>query len=740
MPCPLLLSLWFAAVGFFLPVIAPAQPTSLEFFVAPNGNDGAAGSIDAPFASLERARDAMRAAKESGGLPEGGATITLREGTYRLTSTFRLDERDSGAEQGRITYRAHPGEEVRLIGGEILDPQSAQMQGDSIVVFDLSSLGITDYGTHVQYGHGHPVVPAPLELFFDREAMQLARYPNDASMKIGPVIDAGSVPRVRDYANRGGIFEYTDDRHERWVGLDDVWLQGTFMWGYADDKILVESIDPVSKTVKLATPHMYGVGTDKDYRQYYALNIRSELDAPGEWYLDRNTGELSFLPPAPIQSSSEIAVSILEDPFISIRDASYVTIRDITLEYGRGMGIYMEGGEHNLLAGLTVRNMGTIGILVGQGARQTVDYITHDDYEGEPASEWVGSLSTHLYHNTTWTRNAGHNHTIRSCDVYNTGAGGVFMGGGDRSTLEPGNSSVENSRFWNNQRRYKFIWSGIQLDGVGNRVANNEVFGSDYQAIIARGNEHVFEYNHIHHIGFDSDDTSPWGMGRDPSGRGNIVRYNFFHDVGRPDRMGMGVYMDDGTSGTLVHGNVFRNVASYGTVYNNAGSDNVITNNIFVDGFGPALHIKSMWFSWAVKHIPYYWDPGGEWEHRLKDQVDIKKPPYSERYPELINWLDLMPDGKTYYGMIPRRNVFARNLIVDYEEVIRLDHPNIELEVDDNWTTYEDPGFIDRANDNFGLRDDSPVFEMIPGFERIPFERIGIHEDEYKTRKRGSPQ
>ena len=44
-------------------------------------------------------------------------------------------------------------------------------------------------------------------------------------MSTGRVIDAGSIPRVRDYSNRGGIVEYTDDRHERWTGVDDVWLQ-----------------------------------------------------------------------------------------------------------------------------------------------------------------------------------------------------------------------------------------------------------------------------------------------------------------------------------------------------------------------------------------------------------------------------------------------------------------------------------------------------------------------------------
>jgi hypothetical protein len=722
---------------FALVASSSAQEPNSEYFVSTTGDDDAVGSQSAPFASLERARDEIRSLRSAGALPDGGLTIFIRGGIYPLDSTFVLDQRDSGLPDARIVYRAHPDEEVRLIGGQFLDPIRAGIEGNSIVVFDLKAHGISDFGIHRSYGHAQPVVNAPLEFFFNQEAMRIARYPNEGSIPIGSIIDPGSVPRWRDYSNRGATFEYTDDRHAQWAELDEVWLQGTFMWGYSDDKIRVESIDPETRQVKLARPHMYGVGTGKNYRQYVALNIRSELDMPGEWYLDRDDGKLYFWPPGPL-AGSEIAVSVLDDPLVKLMGTSHITLRDLTIEFGRGMGVYMEGGEDNLLAGLTIRNLGTIGILVGQGARQTFPGLTHDDYEGEPVSGDVGSLLTHRYHNTTWNRNAGRNHTILSCDIYNTGAGGVYIGGGDRTSLEPGNSTVENSKFWNNQRRNKYMWPGIIVEGVGIRVAHNEVFGSDFQAITASGNEHVFEYNHIHHVGQDSDDTSPWGMGRDPSGRGNIVRYNFFHDIGRADRMGMGVYLDDGTSGTLVHGNVFRSVASYGTVYSNAGSDNVITNNIFVDGFGPALHIKSMWFTWAQRHIPYYWDEGGVWESRLRDQVDVTKPPYSERYPELTDFFDPAPDAgrRMLLGMIPRRNLFARNLIVDYEEVLRLDHPNIELQVEDNWSTSDDPGFIDRATDNFGLKEDAAVFDQIPGFERIPFEKIGIYADEYRTRLR----
>ena len=34
---------------------------------------------------------------------------------------------------------------------------------------------------------------------------------------------------------------------------------------------------------------------------------------------------------------------------------------------------------------------------------------------------------------------------------------------------------------------------------------------------------------------------------------------------------------------------------------------------------------------------------------------------------------------------------------------------------------------------NFQLRDDSIVYRKIPGFKKIPFEKIGLYQDEYRA-------
>lgn len=83
-----------------------------EFYVAPDGNDDNAGTKAKPFATLERARDAVRAARKTGAENKAGCTVCLRGGNYFLSETFRLDDRDSG-----VVFRAAAGEEPVVYGG-----------------------------------------------------------------------------------------------------------------------------------------------------------------------------------------------------------------------------------------------------------------------------------------------------------------------------------------------------------------------------------------------------------------------------------------------------------------------------------------------------------------------------------------------------------------------------------------------------------------------------------------------
>ena len=91
--------------------------TAMTFHVSPQGDDNAAGTQASPFASLERARDEIRARRADGTLPPGPVTVQIGAGTYRLRGTFELTAADSGSAEAPVVWQAAPGAEVRLTGG-----------------------------------------------------------------------------------------------------------------------------------------------------------------------------------------------------------------------------------------------------------------------------------------------------------------------------------------------------------------------------------------------------------------------------------------------------------------------------------------------------------------------------------------------------------------------------------------------------------------------------------------------
>jgi len=588
---------------------------------------------------------------------------------------FQLTSEDSGAQDAPIVYRAYRDEEVRLIGGReisgfrpIDDPAVlSRIDGacrDKMLQVDLRAQGITDFGELMPRGFGRPIYPAGLELFFQGRPMTLARWPNRGWVKIA------DVPAGKD----GGKFTYESDRPKRWLKADDIWVHGYWTWDWADSYEKVESIDTLSHEIATCEPHgVYGYSPGN---RYYALNILEELDEPGEWYLDRKTGILYFWPPAPI-GEGRAFVSILSDPMVSMRDVSHVILRDLTFEYTRGNAIEITGGEHNLVAGCTIRNIGNTAIVISDG------------------------------------REIG----VVGCDICRTGDGGIRLSGGDRLTLTPGGNYVINNHIYDYSRWVRTYRPAVMVGGVGNRVAHNLIHDGPHTAILLHGNEHVIEFNEIHDVCLETADVGAFYMGRDWTERGNIVRYNYFHHLGNIGGIGsMAIYLDDWASGTTVFGNICYRAGR--AVLIGGGRDNTIENNIFID-CEPAVHVDARGLGWAK----YYFDGTNTTLVDRLNAVNYREPPYSERYPELLTLYDDDP-------AVPKGNLIVRNIAYSGRWLELLDGLDDRIvSIRDNLVG-EDPGFVDPERGNFQLRDDSPAYKL--GFRRIPVEKIGLYRDEYR--------
>jgi hypothetical protein len=683
----------------------PRQAPNAGFYVAPDGNDAWSGTLpaattdrtDGPFRTLARARDELRRLRSSGNAGPTGGTVTLREGTYPFTTTLTLDDRDSGLPDAPRLYQAWPGERVVLSGGVALPPDAfrpvenedirarlAPVARNFVLQAHLAALGIADLGPFPARFTGAPPLP---ELFFNDRRMTLARWPNEGWATISAFVSPGSWidPPTCDTSNEGGVFEYDGDRPARWNLRAGVWLHGYWAFDWHDEVVQVRAIDPAARRITLAAPTQYGVKPrNPSPRRWRAINLLEELDQPGEYCIDHAGGLLYFWPPA-APAGARILLSALNTPILAVKDAAHVLLRGFTFEASLAHAVDIAGGHDVRIQACEIRNTRQFAIRVEGG---------------------VG-------------------HKIESCDIHHTGAGGIRISGGDRRSLTPARHEVLNThirRFSENRATAAYaLW----LHGVGLRAAHNLIHDAPHQAVFIGGNDHIFEYNVVHDVCLETDDCGALYKGRNPSCRGNIIRFNFWHDIGSPRGHGSGaIYFDDGDGGDLVFGNLFLRCcqpgkAAWGAVYSHGGHDILAENNLFIDckravGSGP----------WSDERWQLALGGGKNcgWPEKLLREVDITRPPYTTRYPELVGFLNHEP-GR------PRVNRARWNLLVRCAEV---SSGNWQVPADQNWATDSDPGFVDAAGGDFRLRPDAPAFTRLPGLRPIPIEQMGLIQDELR--------
>lgn len=669
-----------AAISMFFATCGLADGEKNCFYVSAAGHDSWSGRLaaptaqrdDGPFKSLQKARDAIRQLKRDGRLPKGGVTVQLRGGVYPLTETFELTSEDNGAEGSPVVYRAYRAEEVRLSGGKeitgfgpIADPAVMSRidpaNRDKIVKADLRREGVTGFGQLKPRGFGRPMYPAALELFFQDRPMQLARWPNTGWVKIA------ATPGGKN----AGKFQYEGDRPKRWSEAEEIWLHGYWTYDWADTYEQVKSINIETRRIATFEPHgAYGYTKGK---RYYALNILAELDAPGEWWLDRDSGVLYFWPPAPL-SDGRAFVSILEQPMISMRDVSHIELQGLTLECTRGTAVKIIGGSSNTVSRCRFRNIGNAAIDISGGT----------------------------------------NNGVLGCEIHDTGDGGIILSGGDRKTLVAAGNYACNNHIHRYSRWVRTYRPAIRISGVGNRIAHNLIHDGPHTAVLFGGNDHLLEFNEVHDVCYETGDVGAFYTGRDWTTRGTVIRYNYFHNISGPYTHGaMAVYLDDAASGTTIFGNVFFKASR--AAFIGGGRDNVVENNIFVHCH-PAVHIDARGLGWAKKHIA----KGGGWHMYQKlAAVNYGKPPYSTRYPKLATILQ--DDPAVPKGNIVRRNVCSGGRWMDLQGV---DQSIVTME--DNLIA-DDPGFVDGDNADFRLKGDAPAYRM--GFKQIPFNEIGLMGD-----------
>jgi len=590
-----------------LVLASPLLSLAKDVYVSTTGNDSNPGTKEEPLAAVERAVDAMR---------EGGpGTIWIGEGEYYLEQGVALDAKHGGTAEQPLVIRGAGAGKTRLSGSRVVEdfrpisaaeaePLISKQAKQHVLVADLKSQGFPPLEKLPEKHRAH----GREEVVFDDQPMQSARWPNDDFAVFTEVIDAGaSQPThwVQRDVYRPGSFRFPGDRAKRWDFDRGVWLHGFWCYDWCDEALKVGTYDPNTGELRLAVKPAYGIGSpwNKDSkRRFYALHVFEELDGPGEYYLDRENNRLYFWPPGDVVEKP-VRLTLCPKPLFRADGVSHLVVRDLTIENGRDLGVSLANCLHCRIEDCLVRNMGKSGINLS-GAHVAA----------------VG------------------------CEVTRTASYGISVYGGDRKTLTPGQCSVLGCHVHHVGRLDWMGGRGITLGGCGNRVANNLIHHGPTGAVSYGGNEHVLELNEIHDVCIHYSDVGVFYTGRDWSSRGNVVRWNYIHDVTNNHGSGSSaIYLDDCDSGDTVTGNIVLGGVGRGVLLG-GGRDNTIRGNIFID-LPIGIHVDAR----GPRGITL--DKPGSWNLLAKcEQVDYLSPLWRQRYPRLAKIMDdnpLMPLGNS---------------------------------------------------------------------------------------------
>ena len=663
-----------------------AETSALTFYVSSSaGNDHNAGTLTKPFLTIERARDAIRELKTRSTLGTTAVTVYLRGGIYPLTRTFALSEQDSGISGAPIIYAAYQNEEVRLSGSVKLPAEAfqpvTQVEELKRLAFqavvhvrraDLKQLALAN-AQDTRWDRsppGQPEKPSPEELFFNDEVMQLARWPNEGWAEVASVSDPGSISTSGTTDGRPGAFHFDDPHISQWKDTK-VWFKGYWHWDWYDETLGVRSIDTPSHQITLATPSVYGLKTGA---RFFAFNVLSELDKAGEYYIDRDASVLYFWPLASLPGN-RISLSLLSTPLVSLQGTAFVTLQGLTIEEGRDDGIQISGGKGNHIRDCIIRNVGKDGVVIQGGWHQSI----------------TGS------------------------HVYNVGTRGIVATGGDRKTLKPAEHRIFGNHVHHYGRRIATTKAGIDIDGVGIEASHNEIHDAPHVGILFAGNDHIIQFNEIHHVCEETSDAGAIYIGRDWTARGNAIRYNFIHDLfGKGTRNDVtAIYLDDLASGVNIFGNVVANV--HRAILVGGGRDNILENNVLancdiaismdVRGVTSAVSIMSQ-NSILMKRL---------------SAMPYETPPWSIRYPQLATILQDEP-------IIPKKNVLQRNIAYHCRQsainpIAKL-YGSIELPQDSD----SDLGLRPLGAPDHPGRPRAPIGTTLPSWKTLPFPDMGLQK------------
>jgi len=545
-------------VAIHLPMHAgAAEEPAADFTVATTGSDTNPGTAQQPFATLARAKQAVRERLAAG--IDADLTVLVREGTYELAEPLVFEPADSSTAEHAVIYAAYPGETVVLSGGRRL---AGFEQGDG--------------GLWTVRVPGADDGPTPRNLFVGERRAVRARTPNaDAEPNCVQLKAVEFAPDRAHFAATLPTGVLGDWQHP------DHRVEAMIAGNWAINRKRVASIDAAKSTVVLAPPHRHGPGYifPSTGRWCYFENAPELLDQPGEWYLDRKSGQLSYRPLPDADPGGVKAVLPRLTRLVEIRGTAEQPVRNVRFRGLRlmhtdwqlppdgYMGIQACHYGSNPQPGLRWQRIpAAVSMRYAEGCRVEGGVLAHLGGTGVELADGCRDC------------------TVRGNHVFDVSANGIMVGGPNVEEQVPRGNRVANNHVHAGGVEYYGaigIWVGF---AQGTAVTHNLVHDLPYTGIsvgwqwnpeptVCR--ENLIEWNHVHNVmNRLCDGGCIYTLGFQP---GTVIRGNHLHDVNRsPMAQGApnnGMFIDQGSKGYLFQENVIYDTSAQPVRFNQCQHD-----------------------------------------------------------------------------------------------------------------------------------------------------------------------
>lgn len=532
---------------FTVLTLVMATAAAADFHVAPHGNDANPGTQAKPFATPARAITAVRTIVRDG--LKSNLRVVFHSGIYALEAPLVFTSADSGSVEHAITYAAAPGDTVVISGGRPIT--NWKPGSESKWTAELAGVKSGQWFFRQLVVNGQRAVRA--------------RWPDEDGLlhlaTVGNEVKSFTFDRRLPPANLG-------DQEAELVVYEN--------WSVSRAQVISSDEQQLATATAVGWIGHGDMTTASPGKPAFIEHALVALDQPGEWFLDRASGTLTYLPLPDETPTQTIAVAPALTQLVKIAGTKERPVRNLRFE-----GLHFEHTDFPLPAvgysEIQAAHFGTTTKLPTHVQAVAIECAYAEDVRFE------GCRLAHLNNSGIGFGPGCRRNAVVGCIIEDIGGNGVMVGWRGTGQLASGTEGTLDAD-----------WADPADAPAGNTIANCVIrrCGADSRGavgvFVAFSADTRVAHNLIHDhpytgvsVGYRWD-TTPTSQAR------CVVEYNHIYDVMKKLADGGGVYTLGFQPGTVFRANLIHDV--HRSAYAHGGAPN---NGFFIDQGSKAFLFES---------------------------------------------------------------------------------------------------------------------------------------------------